>query len=305
MWTKSRERDCRSEKSRKKGMDKKLREKEKDNAFAKVHKAISDLLDGLGWRRIESPGKRNYRTHQWRRSEVLLELFKMAGIVIVLSYFFYRSVWAVIPLTGVGILYLKNRSDELAKQGRRKLNMQFKECIMSAAASMRAGYAVENAFLESRKDMELLYGEHSFIYEELEMIRRGLVMNVTLEELLWDFGARSSCDEIREFAEVFAIAKRSGGNIAQVIQACAEVIGMRVDTEEEIVLMISSRRMEQRIMNLMPFGILLYVEFSNKGYFSGLYHNLYGVGIMSVCLAVYLAAYRLAEHILGRASAFG
>ena len=60
--------------------------------------------------------------------------------------------------------------------------MQFKECLLAVANSLRTGYAVENAFLESREDIRLLFGERSVMYGELELIRRGMIVNITLED---------------------------------------------------------------------------------------------------------------------------
>lgn len=37
-----------------------------------------------------------------------------------------------------------------------ELTVQFKECLLAVANSLRTGYAVENAFLESREDIRLL-----------------------------------------------------------------------------------------------------------------------------------------------------
>ncbi len=178
------------------------------------------------------------------------------------------------------------------------MNRQFKECILSVAASLKAGYAVENAFLESRSDMRMLYGEDSMIYAELEGIRRGLVINITMEELLEDFAARSASDDIMQFAQVFIIAKKSGGNLSEIIQTTAVLIGRKIDAKQEIRTLLSGRQMEQTIMKLMPFGILLYIGVSYPGYFDTLYHNWQGVAIMTGCLAVYLAAYVIGDKIL-------
>lgn len=179
-----------------------------------------------------------------------------------------------------------------------ELTLQFKECILSVAASLKAGYAVENAFLESRSDMEMLYGRESHIYQELELIRRGLIINITLEEQLNDLADRSGSEEIRQFAVVFTIAKRSGGNLPEIIHESAELIGRRVDARQEMQTMLSGRRMEQNIMKIMPFGVLAYIGFSYPGYFDILYHNWQGVIIMTVCLGIYLTAYIMGEKIL-------
>ena len=60
------------------------------------------------------------------------------------------------------------------------------------------------------------------------------------------------------------------------------------------------KMMEQTIMKIVPFAIVLYIGFSNKGYFDSLYGNLNGVMIMSGCLAIYVFAYFLGDRIPGK-----
>lgn len=242
--------------------------------------------------------RRDYRKYQWTAKELALEILKAVFVVIALAYFFYRSFLAVLPLAAVGVLFFCKERDKKVKRFGEELNLQFKECILSVATFLKAGYAVENAFLESRRDMKLLYGEESSIYMELECIRRGLVINITLEELLTDLAERSAGDDIMQFANVFIIAKRSGGNLPEIIQTTASLISQRIDAKQEVRTQLSGRRMEQRVMKLMPFGILLYIGSSYPGYFDTLYHNQQGVFIMTGCLGIYLAAYVIGDKIL-------
>ncbi len=244
--------------------------------------------------------RRDYHKYQWTPRELVLEIGKAAGVVLMLAYFFYRSIWAVLPLTVVGLAFFCMESRRRLERCREELNSQFKECILSVAASLKAGYAVENAFVESSGDMKLLYGEDALIYMELEGIRRGLVINITLEELLWDLARRSGSDDIMQFVQVFAIAKKSGGNLPEIMRTTAVLIGRRMDAKQEVGTLLSGRRMEQTIMKLMPFGILLYIGYTYPGYFDMLYHNIQGIAIMTGCLAVYLTAYVLADRILQR-----
>ena len=64
--------------------------------------------------------------------------------------------------------------------------------------------------------------------------------------------------------------------------------------------LLSARKLEQRVMNAMPFLIVWYVEAGTPGYFDMLYGNLTGAAIMTVCMGVYLAAYVLSERIFER-----
>lgn len=242
--------------------------------------------------------QRDYREYVWSTKELVISIIGTVCIVVFLSYFFYRSILACLPMSVIGIFYFRMLKQKKLERCREELTLQFKECILSVSASLRAGYAIENAFVESRSDMELLYGRDSMIYQELEWMRRGLVINITLEEQLFHLAWRSGSEEIAQFATVVSIAKRNGGNLSEIIKSSSELIGQRLDARQELRVMLSGRRMEQNIMKLMPFGVLGYISISYSGYFDMLYHNPQGVAIMTGCLMIYLAAYVLGEKIL-------
>ena len=246
----------------------------------------------------KSSERRDYAECGWSNWDLGVVLAKAAGSACLCAWFFYRSLWAVLPLSGVGIWYYRMLRQKYVEQCRQRLVLEFRECILSVGTALRAGYAVENAFVECRNDMRLLFGEKSLIYQELELIRRGMVINITLEELLKDLADRSHSNELQQFAEVFAIAKRSGGNFADIINSSAEIIGRQIELRQEVQTLLSGRQMEQTVMKLMPFGILSYISMTYPGYFDVLYHNLQGVLIMTACLAVYLTAYAMSDRIV-------
>ncbi|MDR0949010.1 MAG: hypothetical protein LBM69_05805 [Lachnospiraceae bacterium] len=252
------------------------------------------------WKQQDSSKKRDYGQYEWTLFEVCLEGVKILGIAALFAYFFYDSVFAFPLMCIPGFWYLRKRKKEKIRNRKRELVRQFKECMLSVSASLQAGYAVENAFLESTQDMQMLFGKQSLIVWELQIIRQGLILHTSLEILIDDFGKRSHADEIKEFAEVFLIAKRGGGNVNEVIVQCAQLIHQKVESDEAIQTMLSSRKFEQNIMNVMPFIILFYLESTNKGYFDDLYHSVTGVAIMSVCLMVYCSAYLLSSKILNQ-----
>ena len=61
--------------------------------------------------------------------------------------------------------------------------------------------------------------------------------------------------------------------------------------------MVHGKRLENKVMCIVPFFILLYMDITSKGYFDILYHNLPGIIIMTICMAVYIMAYLMAEKI--------
>ncbi len=242
--------------------------------------------------------RQDYHRYAWRRGERAGTVLICAGITGIIAYFFYRSVWALLPLSAIGILaFIRMERGKIEKM-REELSGQFRECILSVATLLQAGYAVENAFMECRQDMALMYGEDALICRELNYIKRGLKINIVLEELLEDLAVRSGCEEITQFAQIFALVKRNGGNMAEVIRSAASQIGRQIELRQEMHILLGGKKMELMIMKVMPFGILLYIEVGNRGYFDALYHNWMGVAVMTGCLGVYLGAWMLGEHIM-------
>ena len=226
------------------------------------------------------------------------ELAKGCVIAGFLAFFFYRSVWAFLPMMIPAALYLLwERRIEKRKKGRQLLR-QFSECILSVSSSVRSGYAAENAFLESMKDMEMMFGKEAGILRELKVIQGGLENHTSLERLLRDMGQRTGLEEVKEFAEIFAITKRNGGNLADVIHMTAQEITEGMVLEEEMNTLLASKRLEQKIMNLIPFLLIIYLEFTTPGYFGMFFGDVSGIVIMTLFLIWYVAAYGLSEYIL-------
>lgn len=241
-----------------------------------------------------------YEYYYFSGKEKYLYIGASLGITVFLALFFYRSLWGTAVLWPVGICaYLSFQKDKMESR-KRKLELEFKDCMMSAAANLRAGYSVDNAFTECIQDVLPLYGKTSLILGELYRIKKGLCNNRPLEELLWELGKRSGCASIREFGEVFCIARQSGGNLSGVMQATANLIGEKIAGQQEVQVIISGRMLEQRIMNMLPFLLVCYIELGNKGFFDVLYHNLSGITVMTGCLVVYLAAFIWSKRICKR-----
>ena len=220
-----------------------------------------------------------------------------AGVTILLGLFFYRSWTAVFLMIPAGLYYLTLLGRKKTKEKRELLRSEFKEAILSVAANLRAGYAVENAFRETLQEMKTLYGSEAVIYRELYKIVQGLANQISIEVLMGQFAERTNLAEIQEFADIFAIAKRSGGNLTEIIYEAAAAISEKIDVEKEIQVLIAAKRLEQNIMSLAPFAIIFYVSATSAGYFDVLYATLVGRIVMTGCFAVYAAAYIMGRKI--------
>ena len=216
----------------------------------------------------------------------------------VIIYFFYRSVWAFILLPPACIIFHRYNRKNITRKIQGVLGLQFRDALESVTAALRAGYSIENALNESRKEMSSLHGEESPIYKELNRVVHEISLGVNTETALLDFSKRSGVEDIHTFASVFSIAKRGGGDLVEIIRKTSDDISAKIDTKNEISVLISSKKLEQNIMSCMPLGIILYIGISSPEMLEPLYGNITGVIVMTVCLAVYAAAYYFSKRIM-------
>lgn len=175
---------------------------------------------------------------------------------------------------------------------------QFGEMLQMASAALKAGYAMENAFVQAWQEYVRLYGERTIMAQEFCNINHEVQLNVPLEQLMEDLAWRSGIEEIGSFAQVFGFAKRSGGDMMKIFQNTVEKIRQKAEVEREIETVVAAKKTEQRIMDLVPFGILLYVGAASPEFLEPLYGNLPGAFVMTLCLLGYAGAFLLSEKIL-------
>ena len=157
----------------------------------------------------------------------------------------------------------------------------------------------QNASLsaDAAKELEFLYGRASGTAAAFYGVSARLRVNVPLEQAVREMAGELKVPEAVSFAEVFAAARRAGGRIDQVILKTVQTLSGRLEVREEIGTLLKGRRYEQKIMKAVPLLILVYMELTSPDYFGVLYGTVAGRIIMTVCLAVYLAAWVLADRI--------
>ena len=245
----------------------------------------------------ESVQLTDYNEYSFSLSEITVSLVKGIGITALFAYVFYRSTIAFFLLSPLIIFVLKKEKKKYTAKRKSDLSLQFRELMNSLIASLGAGYSIENAFSRSYQDIAMLFGDKSYIGSELSYMLKAMKNNRNIEDLLYDFGERSGVKDIKDFAEIFRIAKRSGGDMPYMIKQTVDIISDKIEVSRKIATVISSKKMEQSVMNVVPFGIVLYIDVSSPGFFNSLYHNPFGIMIMTVVLIVYIFAYLLAEKI--------
>lgn len=240
----------------------------------------------------------DYNSYKYSREELLKYTIIGLSVTSMIAYLFYKSIIVVILFSPACFIYLRKKKKMLMEKRKWQLNLEFREGLISLSAALNAGYSIENAIREAVHDLQLMYDNESLIIKEFEYIVTQLSMNKTVEEALKEFALRSNVEDISNFAEIFTTAKRTGGDIIKIIKTTSKNIGDKIEIKRQIITMITAKKFEANIMNLIPFGIILYLWISTPGFLDPLYHNIFGNMIMTITLALYFLAYKVSEKIM-------
>lgn len=216
---------------------------------------------------------------------------KAVGILFLTVWLYYRSVWPIVVLWPAGVWYYRSLERECIEKKKGEFLAQFKEAIQSMASSLYTGYSVENAVKETQKEMCLMYSENEMICKELKVMVQQIYIRLPAEQIFEDFAKRVRLEDVRNFADVFAAAKRSGGDMIGIIRNTVEQIGDKIDVRREIDTLLAAKQYEFKVMAVIPYTIIAYMTLSFPEFMDCLYGNIIGTGVMSVCLGIYLAAY--------------
>lgn len=242
--------------------------------------------------------KQDYVHYRFSAKEWILYLSQSILLCVLVDYLFYQNIWVLPFMLPVSFFYLKWKNRQKIKNRKRRFNYQFKDALNAMSVAVQAGYSVENAVSACTRDLERLYAKEDDILREFHYIESQQRISVPVEDLFLDLGNRCQVEDVENFAAVFYTAKRTGGDMQNVIQKVARMLGDKIDVNREIETTLAAKKTEQLIMSLMPAGIILYLQMTSPGFLSVLYGNAFGICAMTVCLGIYAGAWWMGRKIV-------
>jgi len=141
-----------------------------------------------------------------------------------------------------------------ARRRVQKFEEQFPDCLEFIARSMRAGHAFSVSLeLVHRECAEPLAGEFRRTFEEQNL---GQPLDIVLKKL----GHRIPSLDVQFFVSAVLLQKRTGGNLAELLDKLAHIIRERFKLRARIRAISAQGLMSGRILAAIPpaVGILMY-----------------------------------------------
>lgn len=241
---------------------------------------------------------RDYSIYEMNEKEKLL--FYSAGytaIALVLFLFYHRVVISIIG----GLLVVKLRpfyEKHRAAARMEALRNQFKDLLYSLSASVSSGRHMGEALIEADDNLGVLYHDDEPIMQELHHMKRSMLENNESDTiLLADFAERSKCEDIDNFVQVYITCRAMGGDLTKIISRTSEILTDKMNIQREIQAITAQKKLEGRLIALMPAAMLLALNLLSPSYIAPLYGTLPGILIMTGCLGLSAWGVYLMEKI--------
>lgn len=228
----------------------------------------------------------DYRVYVLSRRERFASVAGGMLICFLTSFLLYRNIWIAAALCPIGSLYPKLLRERLRRRRQERLRHHFKDALHALSSLLAAGRSVENAFYALEQDLIYLIGDkQADLLRELRAIANRLRNGDPLETPLKDWAERSGLEEIASFADVFAVCKRSGGDLVEVVRRTSHLLGEKMEVEQEMNVLMAGKRFEARILMAMPFAFVGLLGMFAPDYMSALQR---GAGLLVLTAALSL-----------------
>lgn len=243
--------------------------------------------------RVTNEGK-----YEFTRKEHLKCLMVWMTLCVGIGWIFYDSFWGILVGLPLYLPFYKLAYKYKYAQEKRKLRIEFKDAMLSIYSSLSAGATLEEGIRRALKELEDHSKDDSRMVLEFTLLCQKMERNLPLGQCLEEMALRCENQDMINFAQILAMGKKQGGNMAQMVRDSVEKIQSRIEMTYEIEGIIGAKRGEFFFMALIPIGVILYMRVFSPDFMDVLYGNLAGALLMTLCLVVYVGAILLGAVIL-------
>jgi tight adherence protein B len=186
------------------------------------------------------------------------------------------------------LMYAKRRARNIVH----KFEEQFPDCLEFISRSMRAGHAFSVALEMAHKEFsEPLASELRRAFEEQNL---GQPLDIVLRKL----GQRIPSMDVQFFISAVLLQKRTGGNLAELLDKLAQLIRERFKLRARIRAVSAQGLMSGRILSAIPAGVGVMMFIVNPQYARFFIDDPVGHQLLAAALGLQLVGYLIIRKIV-------
>lgn len=194
-------------------------------------------------------------------------------------------------------IYLPMRCEQLKKNRKAELTLQFRSFLDSLAVSLSSGMNMTDSLQSIYGDLISQYMEDAYIVKETKEMISGIQNNVSLEESLQSFAQRSEIEDINNFAVVFSLCYRAGGNLKDIVRRTHDIISEKLEIQQEIETALASNKSQFSAMMVIPVVMVMLLRVMSSS-FAASFSTVAGVVAMTIAIGIFVSAYKIGQKIM-------
>ncbi|MEH7333222.1 type II secretion system F family protein [Neobacillus drentensis] len=185
----------------------------------------------------------------------------------------YLSPIAIFIGLALPKFFMKNKRKKRLLQS----SYQLIDVLGMMANSMRAGFSFMQAMQLVGKEVPAPLGP------EFDRVVRQAGLGMPLEEVFEELVERVPNKELEVAVRAILAQRKSGGNLAELLETMEETIRGRVRIIEELNTLTAQGKMSSWIITLLPVGLGLYLSLVNRQYFGPMLEHPLGWAMLFLC----------------------
>ena len=198
--------------------------------------------------------------------------------IFIIIYISSKSIVLSFIISLLGGTYPKAIISNKNKKRKEILNLQLRDALNSIVMSLRAGLSINSALIKCSEDLERLYSlaKEKPMLEEFNKIKSDLNMGMSVDDSLGNYMKRMQMEDVDDFVNSVIIVRQKGGNLVEVMTNVTQMITDKLAMRREIGTLIASKKLEAKIMTLVPIFIIITLSIFSSDYMKPLYESFIG-----------------------------
>ena len=175
---------------------------------------------------------------------------------------------------------------------------QLKSFLEQLCTKVSSGKSLETVFLDSRADIQLLYGKNAIMCIALKSFEDQIRSGVSFDEALLPMARLIPCPEASPLFYTISRTRNLGNRILQVLRQSLVMVSELLLVTKDISSDVSQKRLESTIMAIMPFAVLWSLELTTKEYLKPAFSKPLGALLMMFSFILAISSYCLGGFII-------
>lgn len=224
------------------------------------------------------------------RSMLVLNIASMC-LLGLLSYFVINPV-AAVGMTIFGFFLPMLMVKHYRKKRIRKFNGQLVDALQGMANAFKAGLTFQQAVESISRD------SHAPLQQEFGLFVKEIKLGVPLEEALLNMARRVGSDDLDLVAVSTAIARKLGGNMAEMYETLSGTIRERFRIEGKVDALTSQGRLQGWVVGSMPLILGFVIQAMRPDLMDPMLEHWVGWVLVTVIILMIIAGMLIIRRIV-------